>query len=54
MAEVEKVLELSKTKIQIGWYNPSSKRFCYLDEQWKVGKTYWMPVFIEITKNMQH
>lgn len=37
-------------KEQIGWYDPNTKRFCYLDVKEarpENYKAYWMPVFIE-------
>jgi len=41
---------------QIGWYNPASKRFCYLDEKGarpEHFKTYTVKVFVGVEKQIE-
>jgi len=49
MTEYEIIARMKKIGEQIGWYNPASKRFCYLDEKDHYSKThagYIVPVYI--------
>lgn len=46
---LKRQIDQLQNREQIGWFNPNSKRFCYLDEQEAhpdLFKTYCVPVFV--------